>query len=360
MLGNDKGATVKRTRKPVSIIIVVLVVALLSAFYLPVNYVVESPGPTFNTIGKFDGQDLISVEGKKTYPTTGALDMTTVMVSGGPGRDITVGHAILAILEPQRDLIPRPLVYDESQTRQQVDEQSSAMMAHSQTDAVAAALHAQDIDFTRKFMVMGFTETTKADGLLKLKDEILTADGRPIAGVAALRQQLTDLEEDTITLGLMRDSKEIDVDVPVVTNESGERVIGVLLSNTYEFPFDVKVNLDDVGGPSAGLMFSLAIVDKMTPGDMTGGKHFAGTGTIDADGTVGSIGGIPQKVAGAQQQGAEYFLAPEENCAQLRGRVPAGITVFSVKNLSDARKIVEQIGGESDHEKAIQGLPQCQ
>lgn len=350
----------KRTRKPVSIIIAVLFSALLTAGFLPVNYVVESPGPTFNTIGSFDGQDLISVEGKKTYPTTGALDMTTVMVSGGPGRDITVGDAVRAILDPQRDLIPRSLVYDETQTRQQVDEQNQAMMDHSQMDAVAAALHEQNIEFTRKFVVQGFTETTEADGLLKLKDEILSADGRPIAGVAALRQQLTDLDGDTITLGLIRDGQDMDVEVPVITNESGERVIGVFLSNTYEFPFDVKVNLDDVGGPSAGLMFALAIVDKMTEGQMTGGKHFAGTGTIDADGTVGSIGGIPQKVVGAQQQGAEYFLAPEENCAQLRGRVPAGITVFSVKNLREARHIVEQVGRESDHAKAIQGLPQCQ
>lgn len=350
----------KRTRKPVSVILGVLFAALLTAGFLPVNYVVESPGPTFNTIGTFDGQDLISVAGKKTYPTTGALDMTTVMISGGPGRDITAGDAVRAILDPRQDLLPRSLVYDETQTRQQVDEQNQAMMDHSQMDAVAAALHEQDIDFTRKFVVQGFTETTKADGVLKLQDEILTADGRPIAGVAALRQQLANLSGDAIKLGLIRETKTTEVQVPVVTNESGERAIGVFLSNTYEFPFDVRVNLDDVGGPSAGLMFALAIVDKMTPQDMTGGAHFAGTGTIDADGTVGSIGGIPQKVVGAQQQGAEYFLAPEENCADLRGRVPAGITVFSVKELQDARKIVEQVGAAPDHEKAIQGLPQCQ
>lgn len=349
----------KQTRKPVSTIIAALFAVLLAGAFLPVDYVIESPGPTFNTVGSFDNQDLIAVDGKRTYPTAGELDMTTVMVSGGPGRDITAGDAVRAMLNPHQDLVPKSMLYDESQTRQEVDEQNQAMMDHSQTDAVAAALHEQGIDFVRKFVVQGFTDETQADGILKLNDEIQTADGRDISGVVALRQQLAELDEDTITLGLTRDGQDMDVEVPVVTSAAGERVMGVFLSNTYEFPFDVSVNLDDVGGPSAGLMFALALVDKMTPGAMTGGKHFAGTGTIDADGTVGSIGGIPQKVVGAQQQGAKYFLAPEENCADLRGRIPAGITVFSVKNLAQARKIVEQVGRQSDTDQAFADLPQC-
>ena len=98
----------------------------------------------------------------------------------------------------------------------------------------------------------------------------------------------------------------------------------MVLQYKFKFPFDVKISLDKVGGPSAGMMFALGIVDTVTPGDLTGGKHVAGTGTITPDGAVGPIGGIGQKMVGARSGGATMFLAPAANCDDVVGHIPDG------------------------------------
>jgi PDZ domain-containing protein len=110
----------------------------------------------------------------------------------------------------------------------------------------------------------------------------------------------------------------------------------------------VEIRLDDVGGPSAGMMFALGIVDKLTPGAMTGGEIVAGTGTIDSDGAVGAIGSIRQKLWGADENGAAWFLAPETNCDEVVGNVPDGLEVFAVATLEEAREIVETVGEGGD------------
>jgi PDZ domain-containing protein len=129
----------------------------------------------------------------------------------------------------------------------------------------------------------------------------------------------------------------------------------VLLSSDFTFPFDVSISLDNVGGPSAGMMFALGIVDNLTPGDLTGGKHIAGTGTITADGNVGAIGGIAQKMIGARQHGATMFLAPAANCSDVVGHVPDGLQVVKVETLADATAAVERLGSGQD----TAGLPTC-
>ena len=96
------------------------------------------------------------------------------------------------------------------------------------------------------------------------------------------------------------------------------------------------------------MMFALGIVDKLTPDAMTGGENVAGTGTIDSAGNVGGIGGIRQKLFGAQGAGAEWFLAPETNCDEVTGNVPDGLTVFAVSTLDEAREIVETVAEGGD------------
>src|SRR5690606_10810906 len=129
----------------------------------------------------------------------------------------------------------------------------------------------------------------------------------------------------------------------------------VTLMTQYEdFPFDVTIQLDNVGGPSAGMMFALGIVDVLTPGEATGGEDIAGTGTIAGDGDVGPIGGIRQKLYGARDAGADWFLAPQENCDEVTGHVPDGLRVVSVDTLADALTAVDAIAhGDVD------GLPAC-
>ena len=136
----------------------------------------------------------------------------------------------------------------------------------------------------------------------------------------------------------------------------GERaLVGIVLSRGFEFPVKVNFALDGIGGPSAGMIFALAIYDEMTPGDLTGGKKIAGTGTIDEQGTVGPIGGIRQKMIGARSDGAEYFLAPSDNCDDVTGHIPKGLQVVKIDTLSDAINSVEQIASTG----SIRGLPTC-
>ncbi len=138
-------------------------------------------------------------------------------------------------------------------------------------------------------------------------------------------------------------------------NPAGRFILGVLLQYQFKFPFDVKISLEKVGGPSAGMMFALGIVDTVTPGDLTGGKHVAGTGTITPDGAVGPIGGISQKMHGARSGGATLFLAPAANCDEVVGHIPDGLQVVRVENLAEARKAVELAASGAD----TSGLPVC-
>jgi PDZ domain-containing protein len=120
-------------------------------------------------------------------------------------------------------------------------------------------------------------------------------------------------------------------------------MIGILVSGTYDFPIDVDIALDNVGGPSAGLMFALGIVEKLSPADITQGTVFAGTGTIDAQGVIGPIGGIRHKMQGALNDGATWFFAPADNCPDVVGHIPDGLQVIPVATLEDAMMALESI-----------------
>jgi PDZ domain-containing protein len=113
--------------------------------------------------------------------------------------------------------------------------------------------------------------------------------------------------------------------------------------------------LNNVGGPSAGMMFALGIIDTLTPGELNGGQDVAGTGTITADGTVGPIGGIRQKMWGALDAGADWFLAPESNCDEVVGHIPGRLKVFAVKTLDDSLDVLEAIRDDGD----LSALPTC-
>jgi PDZ domain-containing protein len=143
--------------------------------------------------------------------------------------------------------------------------------------------------------------------------------------------------------------------VTMVTEDDGEggSRMGVIVG--FALPFEVTFGVEGIGGSSAGMMFALGIVDKLGPVDLAGGHIVAGTGTIDQDGRVGAIGGIQQKMIGAYRDGAEYFLAPTDNCDQVRGAIPSGLKVTRVATLDEALNALAAIrAGEPDT------LPTCE
>jgi PDZ domain-containing protein len=154
--------------------------------------------------------------------------------------------------------------------------------------------------------------------------------------------KLTDLVRakpagTALTIGYTRAGKPGTVAVTTKTDKAGDPPrIGVEINEKQPHPFTVKIDLDEIGGPSAGLMFTLGIIDKLRPADLTGGKIIAGTGTIDDEGNVGPIGGIPQKLVGAKAAGAQIFLVPIDNCAEaLKNAVP-GLPMAQVATVDDA------------------------
>lgn len=316
----------------------------------PSPYVVERPGPVFDTLGEVDGADgepvpLIEIPDETTYPTSGRLDLLTVYVDGSRDNPLSWLEVAQAWFDPSRTVLPIDVVYPEGQTEDESNEESAIQMENSQEDAVAAALTELDIAYGSVLTVAGVIDDTPADGVLQADDEILTTAGRPVDSVDELRSELAAAGVGVdVELRIRRDGVERTVVVaPIASEEDGSPVIGVYVSSVYDFPIEVLIQLEDVGGPSAGMMFALGIYDKMTPGELTGGEHIAGTGTIGGGGEVGPIGGIVQKMYGARDAGASWFLAPESNCADVVGRIPAGLEVFSVADLDDAIAAVEAI-----------------
>ncbi|MBN9153096.1 MAG: PDZ domain-containing protein [Microbacterium sp.] len=341
----------------------VALVALLVLTFLPTAYVIQQPGPVFNTLGtapSADGKEapLISVKGAKTYPTKGTLDMLTVQVVGSRERTPNWFELALAWFDPSRAVLPIDSVFPTGQTTQERNEESAAMMVDSQKEATAAALTHLGYDVHPKLSVYSLTDDSAAQGKLRKDDVIVAANGTTITDVDTLRRIVNDADGSAVTLTIERDGARQDVSVTpkkLTTGGTTTWLLGVSLITDYDFPIDVTIQLNNVGGPSAGMMFALGIMDTLTPGQLNGGKSIAGTGTITADGTVGPIGGIRQKLYGAKEAGASYFLAPDSNCDEVVGHVPSGLRVFAVKKLDDSLAVLDALRSGGD----LDALPTC-
>lgn len=341
----------------------VALVVLLVMTFLPTAYVIQQPGPVYDTLGAAtdaDGNEvpLISIADATTYPTTGTLDLLTVQVVGNRERRPSWFELAAAWFDPSRAVLPIDQVFPPGQTTEQRNEESAAMMVDSQQEAKAAALIELGYDVSARMQVYAVTEGSAAQGVLQADDTILQIDGQTPRDAQDVRDGVAAREGAPVDLLIERDGAQQTVSItPQEVTDGGQTVwlIGVQLIADYDFPVDVTVQLNNVGGPSAGMMFALGIIDKLTPDDLTGGRRIAGTGTIDAAGRVGAIGGIRQKLFGAQGDGAEFFLAPAANCNEVVGHVPDGIRVFSVSTLSDSLTALEAIrdGGDLD------ALPTC-
>ncbi|RAX44983.1 signal protein PDZ [Arthrobacter sp. AQ5-06] len=327
----------------------------IAAVTVPVPYVVESPGPTFNTLGQSQGSPVISVTGHETYPAKGNLDLTTVYVDGGPNGPVSVLGAFTAWLDGSKSVQPVELLYPSGTTKEEADEQSSVAMTSSQENAVASALKELDIPFGQQLQAAGLPGGSPSAGKVEYGDIFESINGKPITSLAVVQEELAAGQGAPVSLVVQRAGESVTQTITPMDNGAGRYILGVMLKYLFTFPFDVKISLDKVGGPSAGLMFSLGIIDTVTPGDLTGGKHVAGTGTITPDGAVGPIGGIRQKMLGARAGGAAVFLAPAENCDDVVGHVPEGLQVLKVENIAEARRAVELAGSGQD----TGALPVC-
>jgi PDZ domain-containing protein len=318
-----------------------VLLAALAAVFVPVPYVILSPGPTLNTLGRGPGgRSLIQITGHPVYPTVGHLNLVTVSFQGGPSDSLNIFAALRAWLTPHEAVVPQEELFVPGQTQQQVVQQDTQQMTSSQQTATAAALCVLGIKFQVVDRVAVVAKGLPAEGVLRPGDVITAVDGKPVtckASAASLIRARSPGAPVTLTIARTVGGHRVIRKVHLKTADVQDTpVVGVKVTEGYVFPFGVRIRVGDIGGPSAGLMFALGIVDKLTPGNLTGGRFVAGTGEISADGTVSAIGGIQQKMAGARQAGATLFLTPAANCADTAGAVPAGMRLVKVRNLAGA------------------------
>ena len=336
------------SRRVLTLLLSGVLAALLAggAAVAPVPYVAYLPGPTFDTLGEVGGTPVIAVDGRRTFPTEGHLDLTTVSVRS----DLSLGEAVLDWFDRDRAVVPREFVFPPGQTDEQVRLENEQRKLESESTATIAALRQLDVPFTTSITVQRVEPGMPADGALQDGDVLTAVDGRSVASSAELRERVSGTEPGTdLRIGYVREGEPGEAVVTTAKADGEDRsIIGVLLQEVPEYGFSIDITLQDVGGPSAGLMFALGIIDKLGPESITGGLYVAGTGEITADGEVGPIGGIPQKLVAARDRGAEVFLVPEGNCAQASERVPDGLRLVKVSTLQGALDALETVreGGE--------------
>lgn len=294
-----------------------LVLLLATAVFLPVPYVTQSPGPTVNVLGSSEGKPIITVSGHRTYRTEGDLRLTTVSVTN-PTQRIGLDDALRAWFDGERAVYPRDVIYPPERTAKDVETQSAVDMVSSQDTAIAAALHELGYTLPRRVEIVDVTKGAPADGKLETRDRIVSVDGTRITDVSQVSKAVQARGIGAPTRFVVRrgsSTREVTVTPKASPDDPEKAAVGVQIQRGYDFPFDVSVRLGEgIGGPSAGLIFSLGVYDTLTPGSLTGGTDIAGTGTITGKGRVGPIGGIQQKIFAAADAGARLFLVPPANC----------------------------------------------
>ncbi|RKT52776.1 PDZ domain-containing protein [Saccharothrix australiensis] len=312
-------------------LVLVLVLGMLGGF-ARVPYVALGPGPTYNTLGQVNGADVVQVEGQETFPTNGTLTMTTVSVTD----DVSLFGALGLWISGRYALAPREEFFRPGESEQQVRDQNVKAFQDSQTSAEVAAL--RYLDYPVKVVAAEITKGSAADNVIQPNDRLLNVNGRDVAGYEDVRAALESTKPgDQVDITFQRESARQTARITLGKVEDRPTgFLGVLPVDRADVPFDVKISLADVGGPSAGLLLALSIVDKLTPGELNGGLPIAGTGEINDQGEVGRIGGITFKMVAARESGATTFLVPAGNCDEAKQHAPEGLRLVKVEKLDDA------------------------
>lgn len=323
-----------------------LTLALLAVvMFVSVPYIKFSPGPMYNTIGSVDGIELVQISDTKVYPTTGQLDMTTVTERGGPIGGLTLPEAFWGWLDPDQTVAPVAAFYSPETTADEATRENAADFSSSQSAAVAAALGYLKIPVTSQVVISSVQSNGPANGKLEVGDIVTAVNGKKVSTPTEFATAVrAGKPGSTAKFAVIRDDKPQDISIELGSNPQDPKLgfVGVSASTDFKGPFPIKFGLEHVGGPSAGLMFSLAIVDKLTPEDLANNQLVAGTGTITPDGKVGPIGGIPQKMFAARDRGTQLFLAPEGNCKQVLNQAPPELNVAKVGTLAEAVSVLKK------------------
>lgn len=340
----------------------VVLVALAAS--VPVPYVALGPGVTYNTLGAADGTAVITFSGQdipaaaaEQSPAVSHLNMTTISVTDR----VPLFAALGLWATGDNGLVPREDQFPPDKTVEQVNQENAAYFRESQSNAEIAALRylkypevvfVGDIPQTFTSQDGKTTVTSPAYGVLDPNDEIVAIDSTPVTDRASLLAALKDTKPgQRVQVGVLRDGKKQSVPLTLAQrpDTQPQGFLGTQPTERPQAPFTITISLEGIGGPSAGLMFTLGIIDKLTAGDLTGGHFIAGTGTINPGtdpsqpSAVGPIGGITYKLIAARAAGATTFLVPADNCAEALTDVPEGLYLAKVSTLDEAMTAVRDV-----------------
>jgi PDZ domain-containing protein len=300
---------------------------------LPVPYVAQVPGPTYNTLGEIDGEPIIAVQGRERNDVEGNLDLTTVGVGRG---GLSLVQAVRGWFDDEVAVVPEESVYPPDRTEEETRQINRRAFLTSEQAAETVALGR--LGFPEKVVVRAVPEGSPSETLLEEGDAVESVDGRPTPDFAALDAVLASVPPGTaVTVDYTRLGEPGSATVTTRPAEEGDgSALGITVLQQPSAPFDIDIQVEDVGGPSAGLMLTLGILDLVGDEDLTGGAQVAGTGTIDEEGRVGPIGGIALKMVAAADIDADLFLVPADNCDEALAAADPGYPLARVATLDDA------------------------
>jgi Lon-like protease len=332
-----------RVTVAVGLLALVGLVFALNFYRMPV--VALSPGPMEDVLAR------LKVEGSRVYDSEGKLYLTSV----GIDDNVRFYEALLGLANRDVQLVPRGDLYPDDQDSEEIDKENATLMDRSKETATVVAL--RQVGYKIEPSGVEVTQVVAgapADGRLKAGDRILTADGRAVDSTDEVRRAITSHKVgERVAFRIHRGFRQENVSVPVQEVDDQPRV-GILLRDLFpDLPIKVTIETENnIGGPSAGLMFTLSIVDKLTPEDLTAGRRIAGTGEIALDGSVLPVGGVAEKLIAVRRQEVGTFLIPADNCASVRGRVPDGLRLVKVSKIGDALRFLRDA-------KAAAAAPGC-
>jgi PDZ domain-containing protein len=304
------------------------------AWNLELPYLAYSAGPVD------DAADSVVVEEVDYYPPDGELLMLTVIT-----QDVNLFEAMIAGFDPTVDLVRKQTVRREGETDEQYRNRVLQQMDDSNYRSIAVALDYLGYELLPADVVVNdILPDVPAAEVLELGDTLRSLNGTTVSSLEDVGPALDGFEiGDVIDVGVERSGEEVDLQVELAEREDepGVPMIGIVLGQLTEPPFPIEIQAGDVGGPSAGMMHTIAIIDALTDGELTQGHVVAGTGTIDLEGNIGSIGGIRQKVVGAEAAGAEYILVPQNNYESALTAERDSIEIVPVATLDDAIAFLE-------------------
>lgn len=323
--------------------VAVALVLFVGAVQVSLPYYAIAPGDARRV------DDLISVPKDRRFPPRGRVLLSTVSITR-----VNALEALYGWLDPNIDVIPEDQILGTTPRDRFTQQNLQEMDASKQLAAVVALrrLGYTVAEHGKGAVVVHVDDDAPAHGRLAEGDVITGVDGRPTSlsdeVVAAIR---THQPGEAVRLEVQSVKGEPRVEHVTLGRrpDDGRGYLGVVLNTKeqkFDFPFDVVIDSGKIGGPSAGLAFTLGVIDVLTVGELTGGKKVAATGTIEAGGTVGDVGGVVQKTAAVRAAGAQVFLVPESEYALAKAHAGPKLQVVKVRTLDEALAALGRVGGD--------------